>query len=355
MNIYFHRVVIKTSTLFLFLILFVNVSFGGTVFDLTNSLPSGYVKDGSVDYTADLQKGLSENSNVLMPNFPILINDAGLRIKSNSIITFQEKSSIILKSSSKVFYALLNVSNIENVIIKNPVIIGDRDSHIGKTGEWGMGILIRDSQNIKIISAIISKCWGDGIYIGAGAQQKNDHIEVLAVKIDNCRRNGISITHGSNIEISNAVISNTNGTAPMAGIDIEPNNDMATIDNIWIANPVTINGNFGIGVSLGQLPSTAEKNVRIRIDNHIDNGSKNAFYLGFNRGNYQGKKALTGLIEVNNPQWNNNSRTLIAETHALAPMTKFKNIQIYKNEKQSNEELQRLKRDCKKYKNIIIE
>ena len=328
----------------------------GAHYDLRRSLPKGYVDDGSVDYTKYIQKGIDENSNVLMPNFPILINDGGLSIRSNSNIAFQDKSSIILKSSSKGSYALLNVSNVENVIIKNPVIVGDRDSHIGKTGEWGMGIQISESQNIRIISAIISNCWGDGIYIGSSTSQKNDHIEINSVKIDNCRRNGISITHGSNIEILNAVISNTNGVAPMAGIDIEPNNGMAAIDNIKIINPTTINnGNFGIVVSLGALPSEVSKNVKIRIDNHIDNGSKIAFCLAGFRGNYQDKKILTGLIEVNNPKWNNNKTTLLANKYYLGPMTKFKNVQIYKKQRQSNEELQKIKQDFKLYGNINIE
>lgn len=333
-----------------------NISFSAEIFDLTNSLPPDLVKDGSIDYTAYLQKGLNEHRNVLMPDFPILISDKGLLIKSNSTVAFQEKSYLRLRASSKGSYAMLNLSDAENVIIKNPVLVGDRDSHVGTRGEWGMGIMMQGSKNVRIISAVITKCWGDGIYVGGAASKINENIYIESARIDSCRRNGISLVHGNNIEVLNAAISHIDGTPPMGGIDVEPNNDTETIDNIKIINLRTHQNHFGIAISLSQLPGKETKLVRILIDNHIDTDSDIAFVLGSFRGKYEGKKALSGFIEVNNPQWINNNRTLIAGIYDLAPMTKFKNVRIYKNNLQSNEELSKLKQVMmKSYKNIIIE
>src|SRR5690606_14017101 len=121
------------------------------VVDLTRYLPANYSTSGEIDYTEQIQKGLSENRNVKFPNFPILINDKGLTLSSNSNLYFGENSKIILKGSSKERYEILRMDNVQNITINNPVIEGDRNSHKGNTGEWGMGIAVRGgSKNISI-------------------------------------------------------------------------------------------------------------------------------------------------------------------------------------------------------------
>jgi len=330
-------------------------------YDLTKVLPDGFVKDGSVDYTAYIQKGMDENTNVLMPNFPLLINEKGISVKSNCNIIFKPHSSLLMKPNSLTYYVVLKVFNASNVTIESPVIVGERNQHIGNKGEWGMGLQITASKNIKINSPTISDCWGDGIYIGGDEKNTCDNIKIINAKIDNCRRNGISITDGINIQIIKPVISNMNGALPMSGIDIEPNNNKATIDNILISNPITIsNESCGIIISLQQLPTETAKTVRIKIENHIDNQSKIAIYLSSFRGNYENKIALSGLIEVNNPKWYNNTKPLLIENYNPGPMTKFKNVNIFKDglnsiNKPSREKLQELINEQSKHKNITIE
>ncbi len=43
--------------------------------DLTGYLPQGYSKNGDTDYTSYIQQGINENSAIIMPDFPILINE----------------------------------------------------------------------------------------------------------------------------------------------------------------------------------------------------------------------------------------------------------------------------------------
>src|SRR5690606_12983874 len=63
-------------------------------YDLTRSLPKGYVKDGTVDYTKYLQNGINNNKNVLFPDLPLLINKTGLTLKSGTTIVFPDKSRL---------------------------------------------------------------------------------------------------------------------------------------------------------------------------------------------------------------------------------------------------------------------
>lgn len=131
-------------------------------------------------------------------------------------------------------------------------IVGDKHTHTGTKGEWGMGVNLARCKNVDIYDLTIRDCWGDCIYIGT---------ESTDVRINNCtlnhgRRQGISVTSADGIYIYNCSISKVNGTAPQYGIDIEPNQG-ETVDNIIIEN-VEIYNCYG-----GILTYGKAKNARI--------------------------------------------------------------------------------------------
>src|SRR5690606_3759191 len=77
--------------------------------NITSYLPKRYDRTGKTDYTDHIQKALYEKKNILMPNFPILVNDKGLDILSNTTLAFQAKSKILLKPSVKTHYDILRI------------------------------------------------------------------------------------------------------------------------------------------------------------------------------------------------------------------------------------------------------
>lgn len=276
-----------------------------------NYLPKNYVKNGTIDYTHNLQKAIDENLNVIMPNFPILINDFGLDIRDNQNILFKKKSRLILKASSKKKYEVIRIHNRKDVKIFSPKIIGDRDRHIGGNGEWGMGISIRGSHNVKIINANISKCWGDGVYIGTLARKGSSNILLSYGLIDKNRRNGISVINVKGLIIHNIIVSNTKGTNPQAGIDLEPNNNNEELKDILIDNVYTFNNfNQGIFFCLNQLNGN-ENHVNIRVKNHMDNSSKVALGLmNLIPEKYSLLPVVTGSLEIENIRGINNTTDL---------------------------------------------
>lgn len=258
---------------------------------LSSYLPQGYVNDGTRDYTVYLQKGLDENRTVILPDFPVLINAHGLHVNNNQNITFLENSRLIMEPNSQERYGLLNIINVENIIIHNPVLIGDREKHIGKKGEWGMGIRILSSRNVIINNPKVSKFWGDGIYIGEIEHNErkeynlksyySENIKIIGGLIDNNRRNGISVISVKKLLMKNITIQNTEGTLPMAGIDIEPNNNEQFLEDILLQN-ITTRNNAEIGIKY--VPTNffghRNKNVNIRIENSQDIGSKIGLEIG---------------------------------------------------------------------------
>jgi len=320
--------------------------------DITKYLPSNFVKDASIDYTAYLQKGLDENKMVIMPNFPLLINEIGLNLKSGSTILFQKGSSLTMKPNSLENYGILKLANVDDVKIYSPVIVGERDKHIGNKGEWGMGIYLQGSKNIQIIDPEISNCWGDGIYVGRGNNGGCKNVKINSALIDNCRRNGISITDGENIEIRIPIISNTQGTLPMCGIDIEPNDNNATIDNIHIINPITFNNSSaGILIYLGSLSGVVKKNIGIRIENHLDNNSDIGLNLiaGYKEPN-KSEQSFSGKIDIINSKWKNNRISLSAGNNKWGPKINFSNIEI----ENPKENLQKIKQELSKIENVSV-
>ncbi|WP_293943119.1 MULTISPECIES: right-handed parallel beta-helix repeat-containing protein [unclassified Sphingobacterium] len=320
--------------------------------EIVNYLPPNHVKDGSVDYTNFIQKAISENSYVKMPNFPIQINDNGIHLSNNSIIVFNEKSKLYLKPSRKQQFAMLKIENKKNVTLINPVLEGDRKKHLGSGGEWGMGISILSSSNVKILNPSIRNCWGDGIYINRLSGNKNsDNIIINGGMMDFNRRNGISIISGSNIYIKNILLSNQSGTLPMAGLAIEPNNSNDILKGIHLDNIVTHNNNeSGIGIVLVKLIGNSLKTVSIDVNNHIDNGSKNSVLISGLKSKYQSQiKKIGGNISFNSCVWNGKSNAArIGSNFNYMPTLTISKV------RSTDKKLPQLKRDLKARRISVI-
>ena len=67
------------------------------------------------------------------------------------------------------------------------------------------------------------------------------NITVNSHHASGCRRQGVSIISGSGITFNTPLWENIGGTQPGAGLDIEPNDNTAVIENIRIVSPTTKN------------------------------------------------------------------------------------------------------------------
>ena len=164
-------------------------------------------------------------------------NDDKIIVKSNSHLIFEKGSYLKQCTLTNTHYDMIRIRNIENVVIDNVAILGERDDHIGTGGEWGYGIAIYNSHNITINNAYIEKTWGDGIYIGCHYDdvitvKRNTNIVINNPVIKDCSRNGISICSSLDVTINHAKISGINRIAPNAGIDIEP--EHSTTEGIFL-------------------------------------------------------------------------------------------------------------------------
>lgn len=247
-------------------------------YDFIDVKKFGAVGDGITDDTIAIKNACLAGGRVVFPKGTYLVNE-DINVSSNTIIDFN--GVVKRKATDLENYAIFKLENVENVVLNNPIIVGERDEHLGTEGEWGMGISIINCKNITINNADISKTWGDGIYIGESNSDSslgNKDINVFNAVINSVSRNGISLTSGDGIKIKGCKITNTDRTLPMAGIDIEPNKGYF-VKNVVIDDIETANNKDGI------LIDTKYDFENITITNHKSINDE----VGFNAKRFEGK------------------------------------------------------------------
>lgn len=166
-----------------------------------------------------------------------------IRVFSNTNVSINGVIEIVPNS-----YKSYNILCIEGKNIKvsgTGTIIGDKRNHLGNEGEWGMGLYVTNSSNCVISGLSVKDCWGDCVYVGKGSKD----IVLSNLTLVNGRRQGISVTDGENIKVSNTTISGVSGTSPGYAIDVEPNKQNK-IRNVTIENVITKNCDGGFVVSV---------------------------------------------------------------------------------------------------------
>jgi hypothetical protein len=108
-------------------------------------------------------------------------------------------------------------------------VVGERDRHLGRTGEWGHGIQLRGAQRVTLRDIHVSNFWGDGVSVAAINPTRANpdtppSIDVLLERVVSLgnRRQGLTIGRSRRVRVIDCEFAGTGGTAPEAGIDIEP-------------------------------------------------------------------------------------------------------------------------------------
>lgn len=243
----------------------------GTEKELANFInvrDEGVKGDGKSNDTAAIQLLLNNKKNIYFPDGLYLIDvERALNLSSNQTIYLSEQAILKALPSDQAKTAVLRLANVNNVHIKGGQIVGERYSHKGNSGEWGMGIeIIEGSYQITIGQMKITDCWGDGIYLGGSLGVSDILIE--AVICGNNRRQGLSVTAGQRIMVKDSLFINTNGTLPAAGIDLEPNEGQR-VEKIHLINVECANNN-GSGLDLMAIAGPVQ-NVLVEDSRFIDN------------------------------------------------------------------------------------
>ena len=222
----------------------------------------GAFGDGLHDDTAAIQRAIAslpaDGGTVFVPAGTYLV-DALKSVKLRSYMMLQLDPSAVLKAkpNSSEQYNVVLVDSRTNVEIAGGQIMGERDQHVGTTGEGGHCIRIRGSQHVTVRDIRLSKGWGDGMTVGPKPRYQQNYLYSQDVAIANIvctenRRNGLSIGNVLGIQVWDSEFSYTNGTAPQCGIDVEPDKDIdgnGYCDQVLISNcSMSHNARYGVNV-----------------------------------------------------------------------------------------------------------
>jgi hypothetical protein len=251
---------------------------------LVNVKDKGATGDGRTDDTAAIQAAIDEiggtGGTVLVPNGTYMVDAVGkngIALKSDMTLKLSESATLKAIPNSSNGYAVLSISGASNVRMVGGTLEGERDEHMGKSGEWGMGIRIDDgSEHITISGVTAKKMWGDGFYVQSAAD-----VKFCSVTADYNRRQGMSIIEVDGLVVTNSVFKNTRGTRPSAGIDLEPDKAVQEITNVRIQSSKFLD-NAGTGIVIAGKKGHISK---VEVAHNVFSGNrpllvKNAPFVG---------------------------------------------------------------------------
>ena len=258
------------------------------------------------DSTAALQAAIHSGAKrviVEKMNGPWIVTP--IQLASDQEIVFEE--GVVVQAKKGEFKAatasLFTASLKKNIQLTGAGAIlemrrADYDAAPYTKAEWRNGISVRSCSNVTISGLVIRETGGDGVYLGVAKRGvTNQKITIRDVVFERNYRQGISIISAEDLQIENTVFKETSGTAPMAGVDFEPNHSDECLVNCVLRNCVSEN-NQGPGYLL-YLPNLTRdsKPVSIRFENCRSTGKGRALSVT-TRNNTPG--SVTGSMTFEN-------------------------------------------------------
>lgn len=244
-----------------------------------NVMDFGAAANGVTDDTDAWQAAIDSlpaaGGTVYGPNGDYLIDaERSINLRSHVRIQRDLNCKLIAKPTANSVYAILRAELVDDIEIDGGQIIGERDGHLGTGGEQGHGVLILGCNRVTIKNLYNADCWGDGVKVGGARNNRTQSSDVVGTNIvsTNNRRQALSITNANKTRWYDSDFTNTNGTAPQCGLDIEPNAETTTggtAEDHYFENV-----NFDDNYSSGAHMQRRNKRVTFKRCNFRRNGKK---------------------------------------------------------------------------------
>jgi len=200
--------------------------------------------------------------------------------QNNQTILFEE--GVTVRAKAGEFHArhsrLFNAQDRENLTLigYGATLAMRREDYLKEPytpGEHRHALGLMGCRNVKVLGLTLRDSGGDGIYIGRGPQGAGKNILIRHVTCDANHRQGISVITVRNLWIDQCVLSNTRGTRPMAGIDLEPNRGDEPLTNIRISNCLFLDNDRGMQAYLAHMHAESEPISVVWENNYVRGGT----------------------------------------------------------------------------------
>ena len=267
---------------------------------VVNVTTKGATGDGSTDDTVAFNAAIASVTGtggiVYVPDGTYMINAVNNGVHLGNNMTLQLSANAVLKAipNGATNYSVVSALQVSNVFVTGGSIVGERSQHTSTAGEWGIGVNIQSSSNVTISNLSTSENWGDGVYIGSVDNiSTSSNVTICGVISNHNRRQGMSIVAANGVVVSNSTFSNTIGTAPQAGIDIEPDTG-TSVNNVLITKSI-ISNNAGNGILL--LDTNGPVTNIVVDSNTIKSNSSNGITVMAKTGNTIINNTITNQLQ----------------------------------------------------------
>jgi parallel beta-helix repeat protein len=245
------------------LLKFGNAGFGG---DDTNVLQTALNSTAANGQMLEIPAGNYNINPVSFPNNSNVFVDAGVTVTANS------------GYGDGVKMLHINSSNVTITGAGAAVSVFHMRKAEYTSGEWRHCMDIEGASNVIISGISCNDSGGDGLYLASST-----NVTIEDCIFNNNRRQGSSITGGVNhIYYLRDHFTNTSGTAPQSGIDIEPNDPGGFLLDVNIEDSYT-DGNAGDGLMISPwLMNSTSQPIGITVLRHHSTGNQRYGYVGIN-------------------------------------------------------------------------
>jgi hypothetical protein len=250
------------------LLTFGNAGFGG---DDTSVFQTALNSTASSHQVLEIPAGSYNISPINFPSNSSVQVDAGVTVSANS--GYGSGARMLNINSSNV---TITGAGASKSVFQMPKA---RAASQGDGSEFRHCLAIQNASNVTVTGIACNQSGGDGIYLSAATT-----VTISQCVFDNNYRDGGSVIGRLNhINISNNVFSNTNGTAPQAGVDVEPNNPGDYLLDVNLTdNTMVNNAGDGLGLSLWTLDSTSQPVGVTVTRNHSDHNGRYGYFANNN-------------------------------------------------------------------------
>ena len=234
---------------------------------------NGVVGNGSTDDTTAMQALLTSAATfgvpVILAPLSVVMVDT-LAIPSGCVLNLNG-ATLKRTNTSGTTICMLTLTGVSNVTIKDGILDGDKASYAATT-EWRHGISILGSTNITIRDVVSKLHKGDGVYVGLNVSTECSSIVLDRVTCDANHRQGMSVVAVDGLVATSCRFTNTSGTAPQCGVDVEPNADTALIRGVRFIG-CSMTGNINAGIQLLSRPTATVPQGDVSLVDCLINGN----------------------------------------------------------------------------------
>lgn len=235
-----------------------------------------------------------------------MINPTHFEYLNNKTIIFENGVNLVARPGafSGIYSTLFYLDECNNITVigYGATFKMQKSEYIAyNNSEFRHCISLMSCNNIKIYGLKLMDSGGDGILVaswtGITLQRYCENILLKDLWADNHYRQGISVISAQHLRIENCWFTNTIGTAPQAGIDIEPNQPYERLIDV-VFDKCRFTGNAGSGILIAPISiDNTTLPMDVTFNNcYVSNNGVNRYQIGI----YGYASGATGNINFNN-------------------------------------------------------